>query len=148
MFFISLKNMSTTICSILTLYLIYQVLFTYVVEKPTNTSREQKDLEISDLPEVMVCLDPGLNYTSLMKYGYHSTYSLGVIDKKFAGWNGGAQETKSSNEILEEVLLVPDSWRFNKPRLISSASYLENHIDLEQSEVTPSTGAPKISCFG
>ena len=135
MFFISLKNMFTSICSILTLYLIYQVLFTNVVEKPTTTSREQKDLDIGDLPEVVVCLDPswspnsthqwdmstyqykrhsraicyldpGLNYTSLMKYGYHSTYSLGVIDKKFTGWNGGAQETKSSDEILEEALEI------------------------------------------
>ena len=128
------------------MYLIYQVMFTYVVEKPTSTSKEVRKLEVADLPEVTVCLDPGLNYTALKKYGYHGTYSVGVIQKKFAGWNGGESDTKSSEEILEEALLVPD-WRFNKTRLISSAKYAENNFDFTRSEMTPSTGAPKNRQF-
>ena len=73
------KNTFTLICSILTLALIYQVLFTYVVEKPTTTSKEEKELEITDLPEVVICLNPGLKYKTLMKYGYSGTYLTGQI---------------------------------------------------------------------
>ena len=107
------KNMFTLMCSILTLILIYQVLFTYVVEKPTTTSEEEKELEVGDFPEVVVCLDTGLSYETLIKYGYHSTYPLGQMKPygKFIGWNGGEQVNKSSRDILEEALLVPDSWR-------------------------------------
>ena len=45
--FVSFKNMFRVMCSILTLALIYQVMFTYVVEKPTTTSKEEKELEIA-----------------------------------------------------------------------------------------------------
>ena len=70
---------------------------------------------------------------------------MGANQKKFVGWNGGAGESKSSDEILEEALLVPDSWRFNKTRLISSATYSENNFDFTKANVTSSTGAPKRS---
>ena len=150
MFFISLKNAFTAICSILTLFLVYQVLFTYIVERPTSTSKEVRPLEVADLPEVVICLDPGLNYTALIKYGYHGSYVMGTKSsgkKKFVGWNGGEGENKSSEEILEEALLVPDSWRFNKTRLIFSATYSEFdfdfNFDLEASIMKPSTGTPK-----
>ena len=99
------KNVFTLTCSILTLALIYQVMFTYVVEKPTTTSKEEKELQITDLPEVVVCLDPGLNYTSLLKNGYDGGYPLGRRgkEKKFVGWNGIEHENKSSRDILEAV---------------------------------------------
>ena len=90
------KNVFTIICSILTSYLICDVLLTYVVEKPTTTSREEKELEITDLPEVVVCLDPGLNYESLEKNGYHGTYVSGEVEGHFVGWNGGENQNKSS----------------------------------------------------
>ena len=143
MFFVSLKNVFTSICLILTMCLIYQVLFTYVVEKPTSTSKEVRQLDVADLPEVVVCLDPGLNYTALAKYGYYSSYMMGANQKKFVGWNGGGEgESKSSKDILEEALLVPD---FNKTRLITWVTYSENYDygEIEHAEVTSSTGAPK-----
>ena len=71
------KNMFTLICSTLILVLIYQVLFTFTVTKPTTTSKEEKELEIADLPEVVVCLDPGLNFETLEKNGYIGTYHYG-----------------------------------------------------------------------
>ena len=92
------KNVFTIICSVLTSYLISDVLVTYVVEKPTTTSKEEKELEITDLPEVVVCLDPGLNYESLEKNGYYGSYVSGqlVFGGKFVGWNGGEHGNKSS----------------------------------------------------
>ena len=92
------KNMFTLTCSILTLVLIYQVMFTYLVTKPTTSAKEGKELEITDLPEVVVCLDPGLNYESLEKNGYYGSYVSGqlVFGGKFVGWNGGEHGNKSS----------------------------------------------------
>ena len=69
----NLKNMFTVLCSILTMLLIYQLLLTYLVKKPTTTSEQKKDLELSDLPEVVVCLEPGLNSSALEENGYHPT---------------------------------------------------------------------------
>ena len=95
-YFINPKNLFTFLCSLLTLCLISQVLFTYVVKKPTSTTKEEKELENTDLPEVVVCIDPpGLNSTSLERNGYHiSTYWRGVLhpmqrSEKFVGWKGG-----------------------------------------------------------
>ena len=67
------KNMFTLTCFLLTLALIYQVLFTFEVTRPTTTSKEEKELEITDLPEVVVCLDPGLSFKTLEKNGYIGT---------------------------------------------------------------------------
>ena len=107
--------------------LIYQLLLTYLVKKPTTTSEQKKDLELSDLPEVVVCLEPGLNSSSLEENGYHPTmYWRGVLQlngEDFVGWNGGIDVNKSSTEILQEALLITD---FNKSKLISSNGYSTN----------------------
>ena len=141
---VSFKNMFTVICSILALALIYQVLFSFLVTRPTTTSKEEKELEIADFPEVVVCLNPGLNYEALLKYGYYGNYPHGRLGEqlgtmeKFVGWNGGDHENKSSRDILEEALIVPDSWRFNRTRLILGAGYRTKSGSLcSESEVTP-----------
>ena len=55
---------------------------------------------------------------------------------RFVGWNG-EQDIKSSHDILEEALLVPDSWRFNKTKLIRKAGYHSKSFYLgSQSEMT------------
>ena len=88
--------------------LIYQELVTFSVTKPTTTSKEEKKLDTSDLPEVVVCLDPGFDTEIMRKYNYRPIrYYRGVNDERtFVGWNGGKEETKSSREILEEALIV------------------------------------------
>ena len=121
---ISFKNAFTILCSFLTLALIFQVMFTYVVTKPTTTSKEEKKLEITDIPEVVVCLDPGLDYESLFKYhGYQGTeYWRGALHTggKFIGWNGREHENKSSHDILKDAFRVPP---LNKTKLILNALY-------------------------
>ena len=53
--------------------------------------------------------------SSLNHHGYHSgTYYRGVLQPTkligdFVGWNGGTRENKSSDRILEEALLLPES---------------------------------------
>ena len=128
------KNVFTLLCSSITLLLIYNLVITFTVEKPTTSAKEEKQLEKSDLPEVAVCLEPGYSNVTLEKYGYHiSSYYRGVlqpkISKEFVGWNGEENENKSSLEILEEALLLPNNEALAIPK------YTENQKDFEQTAV-------------
>ena len=137
MFKTNLKNMFTALCCTLTMYLICQLLLTYLVEKPTTTSEQKKDLELSDLPEVVVCLEPGLNSSSLEENGYHPTmYWRGVLQldgEDFVGWSGGIGGNKSSHEILQEALLISDDQYFNKTKLIRFNGYSSHDFDAKMS---------------
>ena len=104
--FCSFKNFLKITCALLTLFLICQELHTFVVEKPTTTSREDFFFDFKDIPEVVICLEPSIDTEVLEKYGYNrvATYYKGIVDTKFIGWNGNG--TKSSGDILEEALRV------------------------------------------
>ena len=64
----------TLLCAILTLLLIYQELVTFAITKPTSSSREEKDFESRDLPDVVLCFDHGFDSKVLKKYGYSVSY--------------------------------------------------------------------------
>ena len=66
----SVKNVFTAVCTILTGLLIFKELFSFAVLRPTNTYQEEKQLDRSDLPEIVVCPDPGFDSDDLRKYGY------------------------------------------------------------------------------
>ena len=112
------KNALSELWSSVILLRIYQLLLTFIVDKPTTTTKLEEQIEISDLPEVVVCIlcmTPGFNSSSLNHHGYQSgTYCRGVLQPTkligdFVGWNGGTQENKSSDRILEEALPLPKS---------------------------------------
>ena len=67
---LSLKKVFTISCALFALFLICQELFTFAVTKPTSTSKAERDLKIDDLPEVVICLEPGLDSDVLKTYGY------------------------------------------------------------------------------
>ena len=109
--FISLRKIFTLVCSALTLFLVFNLLFTFAVTKPTTTYKEEKELESRDLPEIVVCADPVFKLEVLEKYGYKSgdVYFVGDVIgeyKNFSGWNGEANVQYSSHEILEESLVI------------------------------------------
>ena len=90
------KNGFTLVCVSLTMLLIYQELVNFSVTKPTSTSKEEKKLDTSDLPEVVVCLDPGFDTEIKHRYNYRpSRYYKGLNEEHtFVGWNGGGTENK------------------------------------------------------
>ena len=79
---ISIRKIFTLICSALTLFLFCKLLFTFSVVKPTTTYKGEKELETIDLPEIVVCADPGFKVEVLENYGYVSgdSYFVGDID--------------------------------------------------------------------
>ena len=119
--FITMKKIFTFGCSALTLFLISRLFYTVVVLKPTTTYKEEKGLETIDIPEILICLDPGFDINVLKVYGYergfdyykgdipkyYKDYFNGNIPKGlFYGWNGENDVQMSSIEILEESLLI------------------------------------------
>ena len=111
-------------CALLTLLLIGQELANFAIIKPTVTSKEKKGLEIVDIPDVVICMEPGFDIEVLKQYGYTRTplYYKGTrpSDFKFIGWNG--DKNKSSLEILEEALLVKQK-HIKDAKFISWAQY-------------------------
>ena len=99
--------MITSLCSLLTVFLICQELFNYVVEKPTITSMEEKVLRSTDIPETVICAEPGFDSDVLEKYGYSLMYYRGSMNgQDFVGWNGRENESNSAHAIQKEALLA------------------------------------------
>ena len=137
--FCTVKNIFTTVCTALTAFLIFKELFSFAVIKPTNTYEEGKELERSDLPEVVICPDPAIDIDNLRKHGYEKTYSYyrGSADGiKLIGWNGGEKvENLSSHRILEDVLVLDKNLSRERiatvqgEKLIKVTGYTNNDID-------------------
>ena len=85
--------------SSLTVFLIYQELITFMITRPTTVSSEEKTLDQDTFPQILVCLDPGLNSTA--RGGLHSV----VSHKSFFG-NQEIRQLELWNFSKWEVLLV------------------------------------------
>ena len=107
------QSIFKVLCLAISFVLIYQLIIAFVVEKPTTATNLDEELQITDLPEVVVCMDPGFNSSALTKYGYDNDawfYWKGtrhLSENSFVGWNGDKYYNKSSHEIMEESLLFP-----------------------------------------
>ena len=69
----SLEKVFKFACALLTFLLIGQELVNFAIIKPTVTSKEKKGLEIVDIPDVVICMEPGFDIEVLKKYGYTRT---------------------------------------------------------------------------
>ena len=106
---LTLRNLFTSACALLSAFLICQELYIYMFVKPTTTAKEEKELKTLDIPETLICGEPGFDVAVLQKYGYttYDTYYRGSMDgTHFVGWNGLKNETKPANSILEKALTV------------------------------------------
>ena len=130
---ITIRNLFTSVCSMLTLFLICQEMYHFLAIKPTTTSQEEKELRTSDIPETVVCADPGFDGDVLQKYGYKTnTYYRGSMDTdKFVGWNGGKNENKTSNAILEETLRVNIIFRSLFHSIFFAKDYVLNRVNAD-----------------
>ena len=135
------------LCLAISLVLIVQLIHMFVEEKPTTTTNLEEELQITDLPEVVVCMDPGFNNSALKKYGYNIRYywkGISVVGKeRFVGWNGNKTYNKSSHEILEEVLLFPKKSQGN----LRHAKYIQG-VDDSKSKDAKVTFKMLISPLG
>ena len=91
-------------------------------------------LEARDLPEVVICADPGLDTTAIEKYGYdRDKYYRGSIDgNKFIGWKG-TQNKKEVTDILEEVLIMKSA---NFIKTNSELGFTENHVSFTKPDIS------------
>ena len=152
---ISFKNSFKLVCFSLTLLLIYQESVKFSVTKPTTTSTEEKDLETSDLPEVVLCPVPGFNDEVIYKYGYSNVaYYRGLVGSKngktyvrtFVGWNGRTEQNRSSNEILEEILTI-DSQLINAQGKLVPTFHHYAEGNPKETQGVPATVKPRILAY-
>ena len=103
---LTVSNLFTLICTGLTCYLLAQVVIKFAITKPTSTSEELVELDLTTFPDVVVCLDPPFDLDALARFGYKPTdYFSGRVDGSFVGWNG-ADGKYNSTHILNSVLAV------------------------------------------
>ena len=135
---ISLKNGFSLLCASLTLFLIYKELVNFTVTKPTVSSKEVKELETKDLPEVVVCLVPGFDSKAMLDNHYASWYYRGINSKdKFVGWNGGGRKVKPSQDIMEEILAFDNQFINDKGRLVKWFYFMNEQYEPVRSKVKP-----------
>ena len=123
--YFTLKNFLTTICIILTSYLLLQVVFNFAVTKPTSTSQEIVKFDAEVLPDIFICVDPAVDESVTSKYGYHDplSYWLGRDSGwrgKFIGWNG-RKGCENSSIIREKALTVK-----TEDKLVGNIGYLQD----------------------
>ena len=104
----TLKNLFTTICTILAGYLVGKAVFNFVVIKPTSTSSEVVKLDAETFPDVVICGDPPIDQNSSIRYGYNNpaAYWLGhngSYGGNFIGWNG-VEGQNNSTEVRDDLL--------------------------------------------
>ena len=143
---LSLRNFLSLLCAGLTLLLIYKELVTVTVIKPTTTSTERKELETSDLPDIVVCFLPGFDPQVMRRYHYATGgYYKGENEEgHFVGWNGGGGigNNKSSQKILDEILTFKSSL-LNHPEKL----FYESHFTAENVEQVPAEFEPKMLAY-
>ena len=169
----SFKNSFKLVCFSLTLLLIYQESVKFSVTKPTTTSTEEKDLETSDLPEVVFCPVPGFDDAVIYKNGYYnSEYYRGLVwlrnGQRFVGWNGicrgsrndssksprnksfneicRTDQNRSSNEILEEILTIDSQLINAQGKLVPTVHHYAEGNPRETQGV-PATVKPRILAY-
>ena len=76
--------------TILALFLICEIFYTWLVLKPTYTSNERRQISPEDFPEIIICPEPPLNISALRLRGYGSIQSYFHGDRY--GWTGKKAE--------------------------------------------------------
>ena len=136
--FCTAKNIFTTVCTALTTFLIFKELFSFAVIKPTNTYEEEKEVERSDLPEVVICPDPAIDTDNLRKHGYEKTYSYyrGSADGiKLIGWNGGEKvQNLSSHGVLLYIHIFQGCLFFEVHSSPNKRKYIKKQFCLKDFE--------------
>ena len=67
---LTLRNLLTSLCAILSALMILQELYNFMIVKPTTAAKEEKEMMFSDIPETVICANPGFHSTVLARYGY------------------------------------------------------------------------------
>ena len=58
---LTLANAFALISMVCTFYLLFLVVVNFAVVRPTSTSKERVDIDSSNFPDVVACLDPPYN---------------------------------------------------------------------------------------
>ena len=116
------------LCTALTCYIMFKVVYNFAIIRPTSSSEENVHLHSSSFPEIVVCVEPALNRSTLKMNGYEDSWAYytgrnGTFRGNFLGWVAGKQNNDSVSS-LEEMLNV----HINGDGLVSEVFYVENGV--------------------
>lgn len=85
--------------AVITIYLLYDELRIFLIEKPTLSSVTKSRLRPRNYPDIIICPVPGFDQAAIERLGYESSYyySMGSIAGGYTGWFGNQtlnQQTK------------------------------------------------------
>ena len=125
---ISLKNLIVGLCTALTCYIMFKVVHNFLIIRPTSSSEENAQLHSATFPEIVVCVEPALNRSTLKMNGYEDSWTYytgrnGTFKGNFLGWMAGKQNNDSVSS-LEDMLNVP----INSDGLVSEVFHVENGV--------------------
>ena len=84
---LTVSNIFSLFAIISTCYLLVMVVFNFMITRPTSTSQETTEIDSSNFPDVVACVDPPYKKEVLQKYGYSPwTYYRGgsIDDSRFS----------------------------------------------------------------
>ena len=110
------------LCLLVSLYLLYEELFLYMVKRPTLVSETKTRLDTQLFPVLSVCLVDGLDLKFLLDQGYefsnspaHEYFHGNFVPFRnksglpFHGWSGSGKEGhlyRNSVEMMKRAMLI------------------------------------------
>ena len=81
----------------LTMFMLYDELYTFFITKPTLSSVSKSQLKPHNIPDIILCPVPGFDQNAIDRLGYDSSYyySMGRLGG-YTGWFGNQTETQQS----------------------------------------------------
>ena len=106
----------------------FKVVHNFVIIRLTSSSEENAHLHSLTFPEIVVCVEPALNRSTLKMNVYKDSWAYytgrnGTFRGDFLGWMAGKQNNDSVSS-LEEMLNV----HINGDGLVSEAFHVENGV--------------------
>ena len=123
------KYLTIGLCTTLTCYIMFKVVYNFVITRPTSFSHENARLYY--LPEIAVCAVPAMDLSTLEKHGYEDSWTYymgrnGTFEGNFVGWTG--KENNDSVLLLEEMLNV----KIKDSGLVSQVFDVENGVYVQK----------------
>ena len=103
----------------MTLYLIYETFYTFVVLRPTFTSHERRDINVDDFPEIILCPEPSIDLQALNSLGYGGPNSY-FKGNGLIGWGNNSEDIQnfaiaaSTLKSVKDCEHVKSKFKFSK----------------------------------
>ena len=96
--------------AVITIYLLYDELRIFFIEKPTLSSTTKSRLRPGNYPDIIICPVPGYDQAAIQRLGYESSYyySMGRLSSGLTGWFGNQTQLTRDSFVFKSPADCPD----------------------------------------